>query len=182
MAPGGLLGTADACPELLPYQDPSARHSATLLTLSIPLSVFLPPSSCLSLLLSLSLSPYLCPLPPIFSNTTTSQQKPESKHCWLDGYIFISDRLGLVDGLCLERASLLTVPLCSYLGSGWRVRHIQYCVYGCWRQPGQWMFLNVFNPMADSISEKNLYKNSQFIIGLLCLCQHCMVFRIHILL
>lgn len=30
--PGGPLGTADACLGPLPYQDPSARHSATLYT------------------------------------------------------------------------------------------------------------------------------------------------------
>lgn len=36
--PGGLLGTADACPEPLPYQDPSARHFATLLMLTICVS------------------------------------------------------------------------------------------------------------------------------------------------
>lgn len=179
VAPGGLLGTADACPELLPYQDPSARHSATLLTLSIRLSapIFLSQSAAQSVSVSLPLS-YSPHFPQYYHIST----KAESKHCWLDGYIFISDRLGLVDGLCLERASLLTIPLRSYLGSGWRVRHIQYCVYGYWRQTGQWMFLNVFNPTADSIRAKTVYKNSQFIIGLLYLCQHCMVFRIHILL
>lgn len=59
--PGGLLGTADACPEPLPYQDPSARRFATALMLSICVSapVFLLQSAvqsvCVSLPLALSL-------------------------------------------------------------------------------------------------------------------------------
>lgn len=59
-APGGLPGTAAAYPEPQPYQDPSARHSATLLTRSIPLSVFLPQSPWLGLLFSLYPFPDLC--------------------------------------------------------------------------------------------------------------------------
>lgn len=151
-------------------------HPAHPLYPSIHLSapIFLSQSAAQSVSVSLPLSSS-----PHFLQYYHISTEAESKHCWLDGYVFISDRLGLVDGLCLERASLLTIPLYSYLGSGWRVRHIQYCVYGYWRQPGQWMFLNVFNPMADSISATTLYKNSQFIMGLLYLCQHCMVFRIH---
>lgn len=137
-------------------------HPAHPLYPSIHLSapIVLSQSAAQSVSVSLPLSSS-----PRFPQNFPVSTEAESKHCWLDGYIFISDRLGLVVGLCLERASLLTIPLCSYLGSGCRVRHTQYCVYGYWRQPGQWMFLNVFNPMADSAREKTLYKNSQFIIG-----------------
>lgn len=58
--PGGLLGTADACPEPLPSQDPSARHFATTLVLSIcvsaPVSLLQSAvqSVCVSLPLALS--------------------------------------------------------------------------------------------------------------------------------
>jgi len=128
------------------------------LSAPISLSQSAPQSVSVSLLMSYS---------PHFLQYHYVSTASESKHCWLDGYIFISDRLWLVDGLCLERASVLTITLCSYLGSGWRVWHIQYCVYGYWWQSGQWMFLSVFNPLTDGISAKTLYKNSPFIIGLL---------------
>lgn len=105
VAPWGLLGTADVCPELLPYQDPSARHFATLLTLSCP--VFLSQSATQSISFCLSFSLIFCIL-----------AEAESKHSWPDGFLFISDRLGLVAVLWFERASLLTILLCSYLGSG----------------------------------------------------------------
>lgn len=157
---GGLQGTDDACRELLPYRDLSARQSAILLTLSI-LSVFLLPSFCLSLLLSLSWSHSS----PHFLRYHNISTKSESKPCWLDGYIFISDRLQPVDALCLERASELTIPLCSHLGSVWRVWHIQYCVYGYWWQPGQWMFLSVLNPLTDSVSAKTLEKQPIYSTG-----------------
>lgn len=126
-APGGLLGTAAAYPEPQPYQDPSARHSATLLTLSIPLSVFLPQSLWLGLLFGLYPFPDLCHPP---QRSATSQQK--SKCCWHNG----SSSFLMTDSDCVyERFSLLTSPL-RYVGSGWRVQHIQYCVYGYWRQSG----------------------------------------------
>lgn len=120
--------------------------------------IFLSQSAAQSVSVSLPLS-----YSPRFQRYYNVSTEAESKHCWLVGYILIPDWFWLVVGLCLERASLLTIPLCSYLGSGWRVRHIQYCVYGYWRQPGQWMFLSVFNPMTESIRAKTIYKNHQFI-------------------
>lgn len=114
--PGGLQGTADACPGPLPYQDPSARHSATLYTHTRmqtqththTLSVF--PSCC----------PTSVP-PPLLS--APSQQKPREQYCRPDGRIFLeaSQSLAwLAEGggggggggglLRLERFPLLTKP------------------------------------------------------------------------
>lgn len=143
-APGGLLGTADACPEPLPYHDSSARHSATLLTLSLSLS----PSFCLSLLLSLSPSTYLWLSP---EKSATSQKNRSGNIFGSMGASLFLIEAGQLIACVYEIFSLLTSPL-SYFGSGWRVWHIQYCVYGYWRQPGQWLFFNVFNPVTDTIN------------------------------
>lgn len=84
VAPGGLLGTADACPELPPYQDPSARHSATRLTLYPSFCLYLSVSVCRSVCLCLTASVLFASFSEILSET-------ESRHCWLQGDIFISD-------------------------------------------------------------------------------------------
>lgn len=106
---GGLLGTADACPEPLPYQDLSARHLATLLMLSIWVSapVFLLQSAVQSVCVSL----------PLALSLKTPQHQPKTRvRTLLSGSI--GESLVLMEaGLLLARVweifSLLTSPLCD---------------------------------------------------------------------
>lgn len=106
--PGGLLGTADACPEPLPYQDPSARHLATTLMLSICVSapVFLLQSAVQS----------VCASRPLALSPKTPQHQPKTPSQNVAGSISAS--LVLVEaGLLLTRVweifCLLTSPLCD---------------------------------------------------------------------
>lgn len=159
--------------QLTPAQNPChtrIRLLGILPPCSIPLSVFLPLSFCLSLLLSLSPSSFLCLSPLIFCNVST---ETESKYCWLNTYIL----MGYVwkDFHCWPVPSIILA-----VAEGDDISSIVFMAFGdsqasvCFS-----MFLTQWQTASVT---KNLNKNSQFIIGLLYRCQHCMAFRIHILL
>lgn len=107
--PGGLLGTADACPEPLPYQDPSARHLAALLML--PICVSAPIFLLQSAAQSVNVSPTLA-FSPEKKNPRYQTKPPELEHCWLHGCIFLEEADELLARV-YEIFSLLTSRLCD---------------------------------------------------------------------
>lgn len=106
--PGGLLGTADACPEPLPYQDPSARRFATALMLSICVSapVFLLQSAVQSVCVSLPLALSLKTLPYQTKTGVRRLLAPSAR-------LLILMEAGLLVARVCEIFALLTSPICD---------------------------------------------------------------------
>lgn len=147
--PGGLLGTADACPEPLPYQDPSARQFATLLMLTICVSA--PIFQLQSAAQSVYVSPTLA-----FSPKKDLQHQTKSPSRNTVGRIFISRESRLAACSCL-----------------WNICVADQSPLWCWQKPRAMtrpimclrllatagpVNLNIFNPGADTINE--LYKKN----------------------
>lgn len=85
----------------------------------------------------------------------------ESKHCWLDGYIFISDRLRLVGGLCLEGLHCWPFPSAVILAvaEGYDTFNIVFMAIGdsqaseCFSMSStQWLTASMKKPSTKTVS------------------------------